>query len=314
MRRVAALFGAAAVGGAAGLVTNKTPSPVVLASNVLSPHRPTTVLVHGLDSSKETWNGVLAQLATAGYPAIALDLRGHGESPLGDPKGFTAQQLAEDVIDAVRAHGVDDCVLIGHSMGGRVAMQAAAIDGAAGNRPLFRSVIIEDMDIRPRALASPPDDALPPSSAAELLRFTSSGGRRFVDWPSARDALLRWYNGDVARVESWKRSRVRPLPGGDWWSDLNPAAQRLARDKVLASEDGASSWDTLASLPVKVHLWYAGAEDTVCELKGKGGIEDMARRVPTAQLRHFAEAGHSIHNSARTEFMEALFEVVDSPR
>ena len=62
---------------------------VPLASSVRGRNTPTTVLVHGLDSSKQTWHAVLPKLHEAGLPALALDQRGHGESPLGDPETFS---------------------------------------------------------------------------------------------------------------------------------------------------------------------------------------------------------------------------------
>ena len=83
-----------------GMAIAPVPS-VNLASSIKTPHFPTTVLLHGLDSSKETWSGVLADLAAQGYPAMALDLRGHGESPLGDPAAFGPETLARDVIAAI---------------------------------------------------------------------------------------------------------------------------------------------------------------------------------------------------------------------
>ena len=49
---------------------------VPLASSIKTRQFPTTVLVHGLDSSKETWTGLLSDLNSKGYPALALDLRG----------------------------------------------------------------------------------------------------------------------------------------------------------------------------------------------------------------------------------------------
>ena len=77
-------------------------------------------------------SGVLAELASRGYPALALDLRGHGESPFGPPDDFGAETLARDVWDAVAAHGVrGPVVLVGHSMGGRVAMRAATLPEAS---------------------------------------------------------------------------------------------------------------------------------------------------------------------------------------
>jgi len=284
---------------------------VKLASSVMTPHRPTTVLVHGLDSSKQTWTDVLGDLTRAGYPAIAVDLRGHGESPLGDPASFSATALAQDVLAAVREHGVQPggAVLVGHSMGGRIAMRAAAIDCKSSAR-LFKAVVVEDMDLRVRDRAT---TDLTAAQQAELRSFESDSGRAFADWASAREALLRWYDGDEARVDSWKGSRVRALPAGrGWWSDLNPAAQRLARDRVLASTDGAEAWDSLRDQPTKVYLWYADAPGTVCRVDGPGGIDDMSRRLPTAQVRLFVGSDHSIHRSAREDFVKAVRQVVDS--
>ena len=89
-------------------------APVPLASSASCAHRPTAVLVHGLDSSRETWVGTSAALASRGYPSIAFDLRGHGESALGDEGDFSARALAEDVLAAIRAHGIQRAVLVGH--------------------------------------------------------------------------------------------------------------------------------------------------------------------------------------------------------
>ena len=74
-------------------------------------------------------------LAERGLPSVALDLRGHGESPLGEPEDFSPGQLALDVREALVREGVvpeeggaggPGIVLLGHSMGGRVAARYAA--------------------------------------------------------------------------------------------------------------------------------------------------------------------------------------------
>jgi hypothetical protein len=131
------------------------------------------------------------------------------------------------------------------------------------------------------------------------------------------------YDGDEARVDGWRGGRVRPLPGGRWWSDINPAAHRLARAHVLASPDAIAAWDRLAAaasgggsgggaLPFAVHVWVAGREGTVCAWDGPGGVADMAARLPGAAVREFPGAGHSIHNSAPDAFLAALVAVVDA--
>ena len=49
---------------------------VSLATSVVRPASTTVVLIHGLDSAKDTWSGVLTHLAASGTPALAVDLRG----------------------------------------------------------------------------------------------------------------------------------------------------------------------------------------------------------------------------------------------
>ena len=161
---------------------------VQLASNISSPLLPTTIFIHGLDSSKETWAGTLSQLSKIGYPAMAIDLRGHGESPLGKIIDFTPENLAHDIFSAVKQHGIcSPYVLVGHSMGGRIAMRLAAIEVeeyARGRRvPRLAACVIEDMDTRIRTGTTPTDESL---DQDQLNPFE----RAFESWNLCRDALL----------------------------------------------------------------------------------------------------------------------------
>ena len=114
------------------------------------------------------------------------------------------------------------------------------------------------MDVRVRAPSAPLKPPHTTEAALDAFRARPDG-RRFASWEAARAALLPWYENDASRVDSWKGSRVRPLPDGSWWSDINPAAQRLARDRVLATPDAADAWAALAKAKAapKVYVWYA---------------------------------------------------------
>jgi pimeloyl-ACP methyl ester carboxylesterase len=312
-RRVAVVsMSAALLGGASAFSAPATkPVTVPLVSSVASSALPTCVLVHGLDSSKETFAGVAAELAAAGYPAICFDLRGHGESPLGDPEEFGPEALASDVLAAARQQ-CGRCVLVGHSMGGRVAMRVAALD-AKSDAPLCAAVVIEDMDTRVRERASPLADE---AQRAALAKFAPLEGRRFPTFEAAKAALLPWFDGDAARIDGYKGKRIRRQPDGSFHSDLNPLAQRLARDRVLATDDGHQAWQDLAAAATPasapLHVWVADTPGTVCALDGcEGSIEDMKRLHPSAHFKAFPNSGHSIHNTAREAFMTALKEVID---
>src|SRR5215210_5381144 len=84
---------------------------------------PAVVLIHGITSSAETWRPAMRALA-AGHTVIAPDLLGHGASakPRGD---YSLGAYASGVRDLLAALGHDRATVVGHSLGGGVAMQMA---------------------------------------------------------------------------------------------------------------------------------------------------------------------------------------------
>ena len=81
------------------------------------------VLIHGITATSRTWREVLPRLAEH-HTVLAPDLLGHGESakPRGD---YSLGAYASGVRDLMIALGIDKATVIGHSLGGGVAMQLA---------------------------------------------------------------------------------------------------------------------------------------------------------------------------------------------
>jgi pimeloyl-ACP methyl ester carboxylesterase len=79
------------------------------------------VLVHGLGQDHQIWADVQNRLLD--YTTFAYDLRGHGGTPLGEADG-TIRQLAEDLVTLLEVVGPAVC--IGFSLGGAIALRAAA--------------------------------------------------------------------------------------------------------------------------------------------------------------------------------------------
>lgn len=92
--------------------------------------RPPIVLVHGAANSAVVWTFWLAELARRGWPAYAIDLRGHGRSDSLDLSRVGMADYAADVGSLVGQLGRRP-VLVGWSMGGLVGMMVAAT-GLAG--------------------------------------------------------------------------------------------------------------------------------------------------------------------------------------
>lgn len=85
---------------------------------------PTIVLIHGAANDSDVWQKILTTLCQSGYAVMAPDLPGHG---LSDGKPLqNIEALADWVIALLDAAGIDKAILVGHSMGALIALEAAA--------------------------------------------------------------------------------------------------------------------------------------------------------------------------------------------
>src|ERR671910_914157 len=84
---------------------------------------PAVVLVHGWAMDRHLWDGQVAALA-AKHRVITLDLAGHGQSGK-ERRAWTVSAFGEDVKAVVETVGAQQVVLVGHSMGGPVVLEAA---------------------------------------------------------------------------------------------------------------------------------------------------------------------------------------------
>jgi len=116
---------------------------------------PTLVFLHYYGGSSRTWAPVITALP-ADTHTIAVDLRGWGQSEKPDD-GYTLGVLADDIEALISDKGLTDFVLVGHSMGGKVAQLLASRNPAG-----LRGVVLV-------APATPTPLALPPEVLAGFV-------------------------------------------------------------------------------------------------------------------------------------------------
>ena len=80
------------------------------------------IILHGLFGTLDNWQTIAKQLAED-YMVYIIDLRNHGKSPHAAP--MTYPQMAEDIQQFLENNWIYEANIIGHSMGGKVAMQLA---------------------------------------------------------------------------------------------------------------------------------------------------------------------------------------------
>ncbi len=99
------------------------------------------IILHGLFGMLDNWQTVAKKLAEE-YMVILIDQRDHGKSMHTD--AFNYQVLAEDLLEFLEANWIHNCHIIGHSMGGKTAMQFSDL-----NADMIEKMII--VDIGPKA-------------------------------------------------------------------------------------------------------------------------------------------------------------------
>jgi pimeloyl-ACP methyl ester carboxylesterase len=104
-------------------VRTKSADGISIAFRVFGRGAPALVFVHGWCCDRSYWEAQVDHFAQQ-YTVVTIDLAGHGESGLGR-ESWTMEAFGEDVVAVVRELHLDEVVLIGHSMGGHVIVEAA---------------------------------------------------------------------------------------------------------------------------------------------------------------------------------------------
>lgn len=86
--------------------------------------RPALVFIHGLFGSLSNL-GMLARAFESDYDIVQVDVRNHGLSPQSETMNY--EDLAQDVVDTLDHIGIQNFSVIGHSMGGKIAMKLTEI-------------------------------------------------------------------------------------------------------------------------------------------------------------------------------------------
>jgi pimeloyl-ACP methyl ester carboxylesterase len=258
---------------------------------------PTVVLVHGMASRAAQWAGVLADLGETCH-VIAPDLLGHGESakPRGD---YSLGAHACGIRDLLAALGHDRVTLVGHSLGGGIAMQFAYQFPERVER-----LVLVDSGGLGREVSPVLRAATLPGSELALPLLTSSYVRRAggVVANVARKARVPLSPGIVECMVGFA-SLADPATRSAFVhtcrSVLDVAGQRVdARDRLYLA----------AGLPLLV-VW--GAKDAIIPVEhGRA----LAEAVPGTRLEVFDRSGHFPHltEPARLAALIARF-VAETP-
>jgi pimeloyl-ACP methyl ester carboxylesterase len=126
---------------------------------------PTLIILHGFLGSLDNWRNAARRLG-ASFTVITLDLRNHGHSPHEPSMSYPS--MAEDVLEFLDQRNLASAHLLGHSMGGKVAMQLAT----ACSQRVDKLIVV---DIAPKAYPGGHETTLAALRNLDLRSFKSFG-------------------------------------------------------------------------------------------------------------------------------------------
>jgi N-formylmaleamate deformylase len=179
MKRREFLLSAAAA-GVLGFVPGARAALPRFASNRLSVvvegEGPDVVLIPGLTASRDVWKGLVAALP--GYRYHLVQVAGFAGDPArGNASGAVVQPVAAEIARYIAESGLRAPAVIGHSMGGTIALMIAARKPALAGR-----VMVVDMLPSPAGLLGASAEAIRPLADSLRNIFTASpGGRRLLE-------------------------------------------------------------------------------------------------------------------------------------
>jgi len=250
------------------------------------PAAPPVLLLHGGGQTRHAWGGTAAALAQAGWYAIALDLRGHGESSW-DPAGdYSIEAFARDLV-AVAAGLPRTPAVVGASLGGLALLIA---QGEMAARPAAAAVLV---DIAPRT---------DPVGVERIIRFMSAHPEGFASLDDAADAIAR-YLPDRPRPRdlSGLSKNLRRGPDGRWRWHWDPRFLRSER-RPTVTQDPERLEAAARNLRVPTLLVRGRMSDVV----SAASVQAFLAQVPDARFVDVCGAGHMVAGDRNDAFTEAV--------
>ncbi|MEP2723014.1 alpha/beta hydrolase [Roseibium sp.] len=251
------------------------------------------LLVHGGGQTRRAWKRVMCDLAQEGFRAIAVDLRGHGDSDWALEGAYEVRNFAADLVN------------IASLMERRPALVGASLGGMAG--------ILAEGELAPGTFASLTlVDVVPRMEPAGVMRVVGfmeehvdSG---FASPQEAADVIARYMPHRARRGASdGLKSYLRKKEDGRFYWHWDPAfirniAATKRSDPGRQDRQSAQLSQAAANLALPLHLIRGASSDLVSD----EAVSHLRQLAPHAEYTDIADATHMVVGDANDAFSAAI--------
>jgi pimeloyl-ACP methyl ester carboxylesterase len=241
-----------------------------------NPKAPALVILHGLLGASRNWQTIGKALKDR-FDVHILDMRNHGNSPHTDTMRWS--ELTGDVSAYLRAHKLMDVTLMGHSLGGKIAMRFACDHPA-----VVKKLVIVDIAAK----------MYPPYHDDEFRAMKRVPSGAFENRRDA-EALLKPLIPDWGLRQFIMTNLVRGEFGLKWQCNLDVlhASLQTLRQSSIGGTDQFKG-------PT---LLITGAKSDFVK---DGDVKEMRQWLPHIKQVTLPKAGHNVHVDDRRGFLDAL--------
>jgi pimeloyl-ACP methyl ester carboxylesterase len=237
------------------------------------------VIIHGFLGSLDNWKSLAMQYAANGFEVHSLDLRNHGKSFHSDI--FTYEVMALDILEYCKKNHLKNVNIIGHSMGGKVAMLFAV-----QNPDLVDKLLVAD--IGPKYYKPHHDEILNGLSA---VNFSQKPSRTEID------ETLKLHIADFETRQFLMKSL--------YWKETDQLEFRFNLPVFQKNKDSIGEALHDDALFTKSVLFLRGGESGYIK---DTEFEEIKKQFPLAELKTIPNAGHWLHAENPKLFFEFSME------
>lgn len=242
------------------------------------------ILLHGLYASSDSWMELVEDFHQS-YQLILVDLRNHGRSP--HTPSYSYDEMSTDLLCLLNELNIDQAVLIGHSMGGKVAMRFSL-----QHPERVKGLVVED--ISPLSYSQTHDNALFHQKIVATLKTLKLD--KYNTRVEVENNLNRTLHDSILSrflLKNIERNRNGKL---QWRFNLNAIASNLPQVMESITDNMVAPLNIPSLFIKSPSSIYISPEDE----------KAILLFFPQATIETIMDTGHWIHNDQKIKFMDSV--------
>lgn len=263
------------------------------------PRLPPVVFLHGAGQSRRAWDEAARSVAHAGWHALTVDHRGHGDSEWPAEAGYDWDDFADDVV-AVVNHFDSPPVVVGASLGGMSALLAQA----RTDTQLYRALVL--VDVTPR---------MELGGIQRIVGFMAAHPEGFSSLEEASDVIASFTGRPKPTAPDGLRQVLRQDIDGRWQWHWDVRFLDGRAEEVLEAEAGSERTHAIRELLLtgarRIRVPALVVRGAQSDLVSPEAAQEFVDAVPGARYVDVANAGHMVAGDQNDRFTAAVLEFLD---